>query len=240
MSVLDISNVLSTVTANINGTVQEETQLNQDFDDFLSLLTTQLQNQDPLEPTDTTEFTNQLVAFSQVEQQISTNSKLEDLLSLSAFSSNAIGVGFIGMNVEATGDQMLFDGSNPAEFGYELSGASSQTVLTISDQQGNILFNTTGGERGVGKHTYSWNGKDINGDTAPAGYYTVSVAAASEDGSNLTTSTSVSNFVHGVETGSNNEIILLAGEEKINIADVEKVYAPAPAPIEDDSEESGI
>jgi len=68
---------ISGLTTDAQKTTASKASLSQDFDDFLQLLTTQLQNQDPLNPMDSNEFTNQLVQFSQVEQQINSNQKLD-------------------------------------------------------------------------------------------------------------------------------------------------------------------
>ena len=90
---------ISNIAAQSAASQAQKAQLNQDFDDFLTLLTTQLQNQDPLEPMDSNEFTNQLVQFSQVEQQLATNDLLEDMRALSVLNTTQLGLGFVGMDV---------------------------------------------------------------------------------------------------------------------------------------------
>jgi len=81
-------------------TAQQSVSLAEDFTQFLTLLTTQLQNQDPLSPLDSNEFTNQLVQFSQVEQGINTNSKLDDLLSLQLNGAATSALGYVGLDVQ--------------------------------------------------------------------------------------------------------------------------------------------
>ena len=100
-----------------------------DLDSFLLLLTTQLQNQDPLSPLEPTEFTGQLVQFASVEQQIATNSTMEDLLAVQNASLAASVVGFIGTTVEATGSTLPLQ-EGEANFSYTLaSNTKAQSLL---------------------------------------------------------------------------------------------------------------
>mgnify|MGYP000415501120 CR=1 FL=1 len=104
-----------------------------DFDQFLTLLTTQLANQDPLSPMDTTEFTNQLVLFAGVEQQIASNENLEELISLSGGNQAVQAVSYIGKKAEANGNIFQLT-ENGAEIGYELaSEAQPATILTFDE-----------------------------------------------------------------------------------------------------------
>ena len=120
-------------------------QLAKDFDTFLSLLTTQLQNQDPLDPMDSSEFTNQLVAFAGVEQQIQTNKNLEQLQSQLTAARNAAAVEYIGREVDIRSDSGVHDGSG-LTFRYDLSRAASQVRLQVIDEFGRTVF-SSGRER---------------------------------------------------------------------------------------------
>lgn len=80
-------------------TQRQGLKLAEDFDQFLNLLTTQLQNQDPLNPMDSNEFTNQIVQFSQVEQAINTNQKLDSLVSLQLASISGAALNYVGMDI---------------------------------------------------------------------------------------------------------------------------------------------
>ena len=116
-----------------------------DMDAFLLLLTTQLQNQDPLSPLEPTEFTEQLVAFASVEQQIATNENMEKLLKVQNASLASSVVGFIGTEVltENTGQLPLHNGE--ANFEYTLSNNASNVVMTIMDETGRVVFTKAGG-----------------------------------------------------------------------------------------------
>jgi len=109
-------------------TSNSSAQLADDFDQFLQLLTVQLQNQDPLNPTDTAEFTNQLVAFSGVEQQINTNQKLDNLVSLQLSNTFSSALGYVGLDASYVSSEAFYDGSNDVKINYAISGDSADTT----------------------------------------------------------------------------------------------------------------
>jgi flagellar basal-body rod modification protein FlgD len=197
-------------------------KLSSNYSQFLKLLTTQLQHQDPLKPMDTKDFTSQLVQFANVEQSIATNKNLEALLSVQQANQNAQAATYIGRTVEAIGDkQPLVDGK--ATFGYAFEGTPKTVQLFISDANGNTVFQTTG-ETGAGGHSFTWDGKDMNGLTAPAGDYKIRVSALDAAGANVKTSTSVNLKIDGVEMATDGAK-LLAGKQLVNIADIIRVKA---------------
>ena len=128
-----------------------------DMDAFLLLLVTQLKNQDPLSPLEPTEFTNQLVNFAGVEQQIATNDNIEKLLSVQNAALASAVIGFVGREVVADTSGKLPLQNGEATFEYTLGSSASNVVMTISDDNGGILF-TKAGNTGVGKHEVTWDG----------------------------------------------------------------------------------
>lgn len=155
-------------------------QLTNDFDDFLTLLTTQLQNQDPLEPMDSSEFTNQLVQFSSVEQQISTNQNLEALLAASNLQGDSSLLGYLGKTVVAETDlAALSDGS--ATWLYDLGTTAESTTLTIRNENGQLVAQSEGATE-AGIHELQWDGKDLSGNDLPDGLYTISIEAQTAGG----------------------------------------------------------
>lgn len=187
------------------------------FDNFLVLLTTQLQNQDPLSPLDSTQFTEQLVSFTGVEQQINTNRKLDQLLSLQAMNQTATAVDYIGKTIRANGNQvMLQDGA--AEFSYELAGNAAETEILIVDQQGETV-RTIQGSRDAGEQTYQWDGLDDDGEALQDGIYNVQVRATNAEGATVSSTVYVSGRVTGVEAGANG-LNLLIGELPIALQNV--------------------
>lgn len=154
--------------------------LDDTYNNFLLLLTKQLQNQDPLDPLDTAQFTQQLVSFSAVEQQINSNKSLEKLISLQS-STNAFGaVAFLGNEVAIASDKVaLKDGK--ASFQYEIDRNAAGAMLRITDASGNVVL-VQEANRAVGTYKVDWNGKDVFGNQLPDGQYQVSVSYQDEQG----------------------------------------------------------
>ena len=136
------------------------------FETFLTLLTTQLQHQNPLEPLDTNQFTQQLVSFAGVEQQLRTNDNLESLVKLSKIAHNATALSFVGLNVTAEGATTeLRDG---LAVWYLSSPKPVQAQISIQDANGSTVFTETK-TLDAAIQPYQWNGRTSTGSIAPAG-----------------------------------------------------------------------
>ena len=168
-----------------------------DMDSFLLLLTTQLKNQDPLSPLEPTEFTNQLVNFASVEQQIATNSNMEELLKVQNNALATSVVGFIGTEVltENTGKVPLQNSS--AKFQYTLNNNASTVVMTITNEAGRVVF-TKPGETSSGTHEIAWDGKDTAGRQMPDGIYNVSITPIALPGSTIDHTSKIKAKITGV------------------------------------------
>jgi len=206
------------------------TSLAEDFDNFLALLTTQLENQDPLSPLDTTEFTNQLTQFAQVEQSINTNSKLDQLLALQGPTQLTNGVAYIGKVVEAPGDVLLLQGGQ-AKMTYALAESSVRTNITILDERNNVV-DVISGNTAAGPHIFEWDGTDADGDPLPDGAYRVLVTPL--DGANKTIESATSTFgkVTGIES-DNGKLSLVLGPISVDLDDVVSVHEPTEPAAED-------
>jgi flagellar basal-body rod modification protein FlgD len=182
--------VTTTAATTANGTTSTPdamAQLSGNFSTFLTLLTTQLKNQDPTSPMDSNQFTQQLVEFSQVEQQINTNTNLQTLISQGTAQSAAYATGYLGKTVTVTGGQGSLTGGE-ASWNYNLGAASSSTVLTVTNASGNVVY-TGAGATTAGNNTFNWNGQDNNGNQLPDGSYSLAVTAQAS-GASVTTSVS--------------------------------------------------
>jgi len=197
--------------------------LNANFDQFLKLLTTQLKNQDPLEPMDTKDFTNQLVQFSGVEQQIKTNDKLSNLLATQSLNLTALGVSFIGKDVEVTGKEFQFNGTKPVPITYQLPATATVSTISVLDKDGNTIYSRTG-ELTKGIHSFTWNGKNQSGQTAPAGKYEIKVTALGEGNKAIKPTTYVPGYVSGLESTDTGDLLLNVGDLKISIGDVRRIF----------------
>jgi len=210
-------NINSALSA-VQNTQASTVGLAEDFSDFLNLLTVQLQNQDPLSPMDTTEFTNQLVAFTGVEQQINTNQRLDDLVALSLGDSFSSTLGYVGRNISYISSEAFYDGSTPVDLSYAISGDSVETTINIFDENGDVVFSQPVSDDDP-QETFTWDGRNDNGSLVDAGTYNIRVDAIGADGEPLETTTVVTGRVSGVET-QNGVNFLLVGERAVSIANV--------------------
>lgn len=219
---------LSNTITQTQKTAQQSIKLAEDFTQFLTLLTTQLQNQDPLNPMDSTEFTNQLVQFSQVEQSINTNQKLDDMLALQVGSISSVALGYVGMDVTYTSAEMGWDGETPIDVHYGLSEQASVAKVNIYSEDGKTLIRSLDAPKSPGSQKVTWDGKDNNGNLMEEGTYTVKVDAADKNGKPLTVSTAVTGNVRGIES-QDGVVYLLVGERAIALGSVINASVPKEA-----------
>ena len=158
--------------------------LTSNFNTFLTLLTTQLQNQDPLSPMDTDQFTNQLVSFSEVEQQINTNSNLQQLIALQGAGESISALPLVGQNIEYSSATAPLSNSS-ANFLYTLPSTASQTDLAVTDANGHVVYSQQG-DTAAGSHVFTWNGKTNTGVPLSDGDYTLKIQATGPNGSAIT------------------------------------------------------
>ena len=161
------------------GSTKSLKQLTSNFDTFLNLLTTQLKNQDPLEPMDSNEFTQQLVQFSQVEQQINANQNLESLISLTKGSIASDAVSYLGKTLTLT-DGMASLANGAATWAYSLNDDADKVRLMVLNEKGKPVY-AGNGETAAGAHAFNWNGEDNLGNKVPVGAYTLKVIATNGD-----------------------------------------------------------
>ncbi len=210
-----------TVSSAVNaaqGTTNSSTQLAQDFDDFLNLLTVQLQNQDPLDPADTSEFTSQLVAFSGVEQQINMNQKLDSLVSLNIGTAFSNALNYVGKDISYLSNEAFFDGETPIDVNYAITGTSVDTTINIVDEDGGIILSKNVSDDEL-LEKFTWDGRNENGDLVEAGTYLIRVDALDSENASLPTTTVVNGHVGGIET-QNGITYLLVGERAVSIGNV--------------------
>lgn len=198
--------------------------LNQTFDSFLSLLTTQLKYQDPISPMDTNEFTSQLVQFSQVEQSIQQNENLETLIALQGANQIAFASSLSGKDVEVAGNAMRLGETGDIAYRYSLSTDSATTQINIMNEDGTIVFSTEG-RTAAGEYDFNWDGMTADGERAPEGTYRIQVVAKDAAGEALDTATSIIANVKGVEL-SGGEIALDVGDFTVLLGNVMAIREP--------------
>lgn len=172
-----------------------QAKLDEDLNQFLNLLVTQLKNQDPLDPMDANEFTSQLVQFASVEQQIYQNANLEKLLNVEQSSQIANMVDFIGHTIEATGTSFHLE-NDSAEFTYEFGTKPNSATISIINSSGLTVYSGDAVNE-TGQQSFKWDGKNQHETQQPDGTYTAVVTGKDRDGNLMNVTQSVFGRVTG-------------------------------------------
>ncbi len=195
--------------------VDSRTRLSDNYDTFLVLLTAQLQNQDPLAPMDSTQFTQQLVQFSQVEQQIRTNEQLEGLVAQNQAASAGTALAYLGRDAIIDGDTATLAGGK-ANWAYALDDAAENVKLEVRDSRNRTVYETSG-LRSAGEHLFSWDGKNLLGEDAPEGVYQLVITARDSVGEKIATQTRVRETILGVDfTGDSPVVLTSSGSRSLD------------------------
>ncbi len=181
-------------------------QIAGNFDQFLSLLTTQLKNQNPLEPLDTNQFTQQLVQFAQVEQQLKQNDTLTSLLSMSRSASTSNAMNFVGSRVTTDGSTSSLKDS-AAEWRLEAPRGGSATI-TIKNKAGSVVA-TEALTLNAGAQTFKWNGRTSTGGAAPDGDYSIVVDAVDAQKNRIAVTTEVTGIVDGADFSGETPVLII-------------------------------
>lgn len=196
----------------------DKQQLFADYTQFLNMLMTQLQHQDPTEPLDVNQFTQQLVMFASVEQQVSTNLNMENLVELYKDQGVSSAVSYIGKMVEAKGNGSFLTGGT-APFVYSLDAPAEKVNVVITDASGRAVFSGNG-TGNAGKNLVTWDGTNsFTGQEMPEGTYYLQVMATGFDGSEVTSTTYSTGYVSAVELGEE-DVMLTVGNQQIPLAEV--------------------
>jgi flagellar basal-body rod modification protein FlgD len=192
-----MSGSITGTTAATGAAAASNTRLAGDFNTFLTLLTTQLQNQSPTDPLDANQMTNQLVQFASVEQQIAMNQNLERLIGLQQASQLTASAPLMGRRVEVDSDQLPLQNGR-GEVRLPVAGTARYAEITVSDSTGRALRQQFV-ELGSTPTTWNWDGRDISGRTLTDGAYRVSVAGRGVNGEAVALPFTVAGTVTGAE-----------------------------------------
>ena len=216
----------SSTSNSVNSTVSSgQASLNTDYNSFLQLLTRQLKNQDPLSPMDTNTFTQQLVEMNGVQQQLQTNSLLQQLVNQSSGAGPAVDL--IGKQVQAASSSVTMSNGS-ADWTYELDGAAASATLNVTDSTGKVVWTQKAPDLTQGQHDFNWNGQTTSGGKATTGTYTLSVVANDANLQTVNSNVYVSGVVTGVQSSSSGTMLNI-GASTINYANITSVTNAAPA-----------
>ena len=211
----------SNPTGSVSGAL-DNTEIASNFTTFLQLLTTQLKNQDPLSPMDTNQFTQQLVEFAGVEQQMKTNDTLSTLVSLQQSAQTSQALSLVGATVVVNGSTgQLANGK--ATWALNATQPATATI-TITAPSGATVYTGTG-PISAGSQTYTWNGVGTDGNTWPPGNYTLTATAVTASGQPATVTTQVEGQISSVDLSQTPPALTMGGQN-YTINDIQRIIAP--------------
>ena len=180
------------------------------FTTFLTLLTTQLKNQNPLDPLDTNQFTSQLVQFAGVEQQLKVNEQLTTLVALQQTAQNSTALEFVGQKVGVAGDTAKLENGTAK---WNLSVPKPVTgVVSISNATGQNVYTGTY-SMNAGNSPFVWDGKDASGLQWPPGNYKISVVAQDASGQPVAVPTEIEAVVDSADLTQTPPVLSIAGQD---------------------------
>ena len=186
------------------------TQIAGNFQSFLQLLTTQLQNQNPLSPLDTNQFTQQLVEFAGVQQQINTNDSLATLVSLQQTAQSSQALQFVGKTAVVKGSTASLS-NNQATWELNVPTASNVNI-SIANSSGSTVFSNTFAAAAGNNQVFNWNGLGTDGTQLPDGNYTLTATAKDSNGNTVGVTTSVAGVVSSVDLTQSPPLLSIGGQ----------------------------
>ncbi|MCV6548510.1 MAG: hypothetical protein OIF56_14730 [Cohaesibacter sp.] len=213
---------IGSVTSNTtSSSAADKTALIGNYETFLTLLTTQLKNQSPLDPMDANKFTQQLVQFSSVEQQIKANKQMESLVAMTTATNALNSLKFVGQNVTLDGTHGTLSAGQSLKWKFTAPKDGTMDVI-IRNHAGNIVRTEKGVDIKSGEQTYTWNGKTNDGSFLPSGSYKIEFKAKDKNKVAQNISTETKGMVSDVDL-STSEPMLIIGKQKYRMNQVKAV-----------------
>jgi flagellar basal-body rod modification protein FlgD len=185
-------------------------------DQFLTLLVAQLQNQDPLNPADATEFTSQLAQYSQLEQLFNLNDSMEQLATAQNNSERLSALTLIGQDVVVENSEFTLS-KEPVEIGYKVDGTVTDVDLLIKNSDGKTVATLSASDLSEGNHFLTWDGKNSSGTALDPGTYSIQISAKNGTTASASVSPLVRSEVTGIDlSGSEAKIVTALGEYAIS------------------------
>jgi flagellar basal-body rod modification protein FlgD len=219
--------VTSAVTSSAATSAASTTAVNNstiagNFQTFLTLLTTQLKNQNPLDPLDTNQFTQQLVQFAQVEQQLKQNEQLATLVSIEKTASATTALAYVGQTVAFDGQTATL-ANNKASWTLQVPSAANVTV-TVKSATGQTVYTGTFAME-AGTQAFVWDGVDNNNTKWPDGTYTMTATAKDANGQSVAIPSEVEGIVDSVDL-TKNPPLLSVGGQTFTLDKIKRVVRP--------------
>ena len=194
------------------------------FQTFLTLLTTQLQNQNPLDPLDTNQFTQQLVQFAGVEQQLKTNDSLQTLVTMQQTAQATQALEFVGKTAIVSGNSTALSNSKAT---WELNVPTASTIhISIANSAGQTVYTGNFSANAGTNQPFAWNGLGSDGTQWPEGLYTMTATAQDSTGNSVAISTQVGGTVSAVDLTQSPPLLSINGQS-YTISQVKAIGAAA-------------
>src|SRR6187397_2592996 len=197
-------------TTTTNSPIDEAT-LALNFTTFLTLLTTQLKNQNPLDPLDTNQFTQQLVQFAQVEQQMKSNDLLSGLVLLEKSAEATAALAYIGSTVVVDGSTAQL-ANGQAKWTLNVSKPSTATITIKDATTGQSVYTGTIGVN-PGNQAFTWDGRGNDGRVWPNGSYTLTATALDSNKQSVAISTEVEAVVDSIDLTGSSPVLSINGQD---------------------------
>ena len=223
LPVTPTSGASSSAASTVKAATGDNAMIAGNFQTFLTLLTTQLKNQNPLDPLDTNQFTQQLVQFAQVEQQMKSNDQLTTLINIEKSAQATVALSYIGQTVVVDGATAAL-ANNRADWSFDSAKPATANVV-IKDSTGQTAYSGTFGVQ-AGDNQFIWDGKGNDGKQWPNGNYTLAVTGKDASGNNVAISTEVKAVVDSVDVTQNPALLSINGTN-YTVDKIKRVVRPS-------------
>ena len=216
-------------TSFLNSYSEQELSNDMGQDQFLAMLVTQMNYQDPMEPMDSQQMASQLAQFTTVEQLTQINENLQDSLDaqllMNQSLNNTMSAQLMGLEVNATNEIVMLEDGETTSIMYELPNNSTDVTITIYNSDGEVVQTNELGVKSIGDYTYEWDGKNDQGSIQNDGLYIFEVTAKSTEGNDL----AVEQYALGIVTGvtyEEGQAVLMMGTLPIYLPNVTGLNLP--------------
>ena len=226
--------------ASITGSGTDRATIAENFSTFLQLLTTQLKNQNPMDPLDTNQFTQQLVQFAQVEQQMKQNDQLSQIIAIEKHAQSTVALAYVGHTVVVEGQTTHLTQPGVATWTMNVTKPATATV-TVKDSTGQTCYTGTFAVQ-PGQQNFTWDGKGNDGKQWPAGNYTLTATAKDASGETSAISTEIIAVVDSVDLTKDPPILSINGKD-YTVDQIKRVLRPivtAPPPTDNEDAQNNV
>ena len=220
---MDIATLTSLQSATNSQSSSASAALNTNFDAFLKMLITQMKNQDPTNPMDSNQFTQQLVQMSSVEQQIQTNKNLETLITSNTITNANSAVSLLGKQVEGSGTAALLQ-NGEAKWSFNLASNAPDTTVSVVNNKGATVY-TEKVDGKSGSNSFTWDGVGTDGNTYEDGSYYLKVTANDSEGNSVASDTRTKGIVTAIDMSGTDPLLTINGAQ-IHYSEITGVSEP--------------